>query len=95
MDLLGEWREENCVIGDDEAATTGALYFHYDVWCTMNHTEPMKKQVFGRKLSSAGFEKTKIDGKRGFKGISVEGSVRSRGTTLRATETHSEVPESS
>lgn len=69
MDLLGEWIESSCATGSDEQASVTHLYESYCTWCFRNHTKPVDRRIFGRKLKSKGYTSCKITGSRGYKGI--------------------------
>jgi putative DNA primase/helicase len=71
MDLLAEWIESCCCVGPNECATVASLYQNYNSWCITNWVKPMERRTFGRKLSSRGFQRDKLGGQRGYRGIGL------------------------
>lgn len=57
MDLLGEFLEERCHIGDGLTARAGALYNEYKSWCDEVGQKPLSGNNFGQALLEKGFEK--------------------------------------
>lgn len=57
MDLIGQFIQRRCVIGDGEEAGAGALYREYREWCETTGERPVNQTVFGTRLTERGIER--------------------------------------
>lgn len=55
QDLLGNFLEEYCEIGEQYSASTPALYDAYKEWAKDSELHPVSKIAFGRQLEERGF----------------------------------------
>ena len=53
MDVLGEFLEECCELGD-QWVSSGELYRAYATWCHQTEAEPLRQTTFGESLSARG-----------------------------------------
>lgn len=62
QDLLADFFDERCIIGEREKVAAGKLYEAYAAWCRTNGTDPDNATVFGRKLSERGYPRANASG---------------------------------
>jgi putative DNA primase/helicase len=72
MDIVGLWIEEQCDLGRDFETATVTLYKDYEQWSNRQIGSAMASISFGRELASRGFEKIKVSGARGFRGLKLD-----------------------
>jgi len=60
MDLIGDFIDECCVVGEGESSGASEIYQAFHEWAKMQgHEHPLTQTVFGTRLSDRGFEKGK------------------------------------
>ena len=69
MDLIAEFVEDRCELRSDVREKAGDLYGAYTDWCRGQRETPISHQSFGRWLGEHGFERGKVGGAKGWKGI--------------------------
>ena len=64
--ILQDFLEEKCIIGDGYEIKSADLFAAYEAWCNENHDKNiLSVNSFGRKIKDLGFDKTrKNDGDR-------------------------------
>ena len=76
MDLLADWLATNCVQDPKAAADTASLYQNYLAY---NQDDEVARRLsirgFGRKLSTHGFQKAFVGGKRSWRGLRLKTDV--------------------
>jgi putative DNA primase/helicase len=71
-DLIGQFIEDECTIGDGHVVTSKMIYDTYRRWCEGEHESPVPKQVFGEVLGERGLEPGKgAKGVRIWRGIAL------------------------
>jgi len=55
MDMISDFIETRCDMGDGYWATANEMYSNYCSWCDQNGEEPIKQRTFGLKLRDKGF----------------------------------------
>tara|TARA_R110002167_G_scaffold15121_2_gene60771 strand:+ start:1546 stop:4023 length:2478 start_codon:yes stop_codon:yes gene_type:complete len=79
MDLLKDFFDDWCEVGDEFKVTVKELYESYLDWCTVYHeNKPAGKRLFGMMISERGFEKDRTGSARYWKGIRLKNN-RSNG----------------
>jgi putative DNA primase/helicase len=71
MDLIGSWIDERCQRKPDECVATFALHDDYVRWSKSEVGFAISTIAFGRELADRGFEKVKVKGVRGIKGLKL------------------------
>jgi putative DNA primase/helicase len=71
MDIVGLWIEERCVRDPGSVVKTIELYHDYKQWSEKQVGFTMSTIAFGRELVSRGFERAKVDGERGIRGLKL------------------------
>jgi putative DNA primase/helicase len=59
MDILANWLEECCLVGEKYTASAKSLYQGYQSWCERNGERAFSQRQFGLSLGERGFEKFK------------------------------------
>jgi putative DNA primase/helicase len=72
-DVFGDFLEECCKTGDRIEGVSAHLYAAWKSWATDNGLKIMSAKSFGLKLAERGFEPTKVNGQRGWRGIAIRG----------------------
>lgn len=54
-DVLADFLEARCVIGEGESTNVGDLYRAYETWCGESEEKPFSATLFGRMLTERGF----------------------------------------
>jgi putative DNA primase/helicase len=73
MDTLAAFLEECCDLGPDLQVISANLYCAYNTWAVSNGEFPILTNIaFGRKLAKKGFHHMKMDGHRGWRGLSIK-----------------------
>lgn len=55
MDMINDFIETRCDVGDGFWATANEMYNQYCSWCDQNGEEPIKQRTFGLKLRDKGY----------------------------------------
>ncbi|MHC1602096.1 MAG: DNA primase family protein [Methermicoccaceae archaeon] len=55
FDVLGDFVNDWCAVGDGEMTSANSLYEHYTSWCDLNNIDCMTQKRFGGYLSERGF----------------------------------------
>jgi putative DNA primase/helicase len=69
MDVMADFIEEHCVIGEHETADAGILYDMFKSWSEKNGEEVLTQKKFGMQLRERGFEAAKKRGHRCWVGL--------------------------
>ncbi len=65
MDPVGEFVDEDCVVGPDRQAACGQLWFNYKYWADVNgESQPLDRRAFTRRMESRGFRKARVGHER-------------------------------
>ncbi|MEM1552827.1 MAG: phage/plasmid primase, P4 family [Candidatus Bathyarchaeia archaeon] len=72
MDKVQAWLESCCVVVPEAVTPFADLYASYENWCKENSEEPMSKHAFGNRLTEKGFNKVKIGGVAGRRGLMLK-----------------------
>lgn len=72
LDMVGDFVELFCNVGDDLKAASGDLYMVYKSWCGVTNIYPKGSRGFGRDLTDKSFESDKINGIRYKLGIDLQ-----------------------
>jgi putative DNA primase/helicase len=71
-DILADFLDEKATLGSDLFASTASLYDAYLEFCTKtNDKHPISKDEFGKRLHAKGFQKDKVAGLRGWRGLAL------------------------
>ncbi|MCC7086329.1 MAG: hypothetical protein IT427_15105 [Pirellulales bacterium] len=71
-DVLGEFLEERCVIGDQFTAAAGDMYHAYTQWCEARGEFKQTQTKFGARLAERGFTKRRgADGRKVYLGVGL------------------------
>ncbi|RYH06149.1 phage/plasmid primase, P4 family [Tropicimonas sp. IMCC6043] len=68
-DLVGQWIEECCAIGEEHRSSARALFENWSGWANATGIEPGSQKTLGSTLRSRGFKVCKVNGARGWLGI--------------------------
>jgi putative DNA primase/helicase len=71
MDDLGVWMDERCDVSPEYTEKSSALYADFKTWKDFKREPVLSQTVFGKQLSSKGFEKKKSNGVMSYKGIEL------------------------
>jgi len=75
-DELGEFIEENCVVGPKFEVTKSALHRDYQIWASMQGVKmPLKPKAFAKRMRARGFLEGKRGGVRYWSGILVGAQI--------------------
>jgi hypothetical protein len=69
MDIVGRWIDEWCHKVDDAVVKTATLHKSYERFCRDEVGFSMSAIAFARELTDRGFERVKVEGSRGFRGL--------------------------
>jgi putative DNA primase/helicase len=69
MDVMADFIEEGCVLGEQETADAGLLYSTFQAWSEKNGEEVLTQKKFGTQLRERGFEAAKKKGRRCWLGL--------------------------
>ena len=69
MDVMADFIEEHCVLGERETADAGLLYKLFQEWSEKNGEEILTQKSLGAQLSERGFEPSKKRGHRCWVGL--------------------------
>ena len=61
-DILHEFLDEHCVLGDGFAVKAGELYATYSKWCDDRRERPIGQRKFGERLTERGVERFRNNG---------------------------------
>lgn len=70
-DPVRQFIDDECVTEPSTEAITALLYDAYSRWCERNQERPISKKAFGQSLAQRGYERTKRDGIRIYRGIAI------------------------
>jgi putative DNA primase/helicase len=73
MDIIGQWIEERCVLDPAAKTTASSLHTSYKYWAESEVGFSISVNKFGRELHSRRFEKCKVEGVRGVRGLRLRG----------------------
>lgn len=59
MDVIGDFLDEHCLLGEDYVAKASSLYAGYKAWCEAAGEMPLSQKAFGGRLTERGFQRTK------------------------------------
>ncbi|MEZ5447071.1 MAG: phage/plasmid primase, P4 family [Gammaproteobacteria bacterium] len=71
MDVLGNFIEERCLVGDQHSVRAQELYMAYKGWCAANSLRPLTGTRFGRKMAER-HKRTATKTGRVYHGISIK-----------------------
>ncbi|MCW3061545.1 MAG: phage/plasmid primase, family [Capsulimonas sp.] len=71
QDVIGAFIEDCCYIGPNAVSTAGELYKGYEMWCKDNGEYHKSQRYFGTSLSQRGYENTKTNGVRRWRGVGL------------------------
>jgi putative DNA primase/helicase len=71
QDILANFIEDSCVLGEDKKAAAKDLYAAYRKWCQENGEDPIGKVAFGTKLGERGLGPSRTGGERRWRGIGL------------------------
>ncbi len=69
QDILAEFLDASCTIGDGLHVGAGELYAEYFAWAERDGQKPVHKRTFGAKLRGRGFQPVKSNGVRRWAGL--------------------------
>lgn len=72
MDVLADFIEECCVLGEHKTVNAGLLYLTFQAWCETNGEEVLTQKKFGTQLRERGFTATKKKGQRCWVGLGLK-----------------------
>jgi putative DNA primase/helicase len=72
MDILREFSEDCCIIGDGFKVERKLLYSEYRQWCDDNSEKPLGRNRFNRKIEAKGIKLVSAAGLRCWKGIGLK-----------------------
>jgi putative DNA primase/helicase len=72
MDVLEDFIDERCVLGDDMRVKHGDLYAAYESWCEVNREKPFKTRTLAKMMESRGFNYTKPQNTKLWQGIGLK-----------------------
>jgi putative DNA primase/helicase len=62
-DVLADFVESRCVTGPKHSASVGDLFAAYESWCDRERLRPWSKNRFSRRLSGAGYQSDREEGR--------------------------------
>lgn len=72
QDVIGAFLNDCCVTDNpNDVVITSALFKTYQAWCAENNERALSNNVFGREIKARGFEATRTEKARKYKGISL------------------------
>jgi putative DNA primase/helicase len=72
MDVMADFIEEHCVLGEEETINAGLLYLTFQAWAEKNGEEVLTQKRFGTQLRERGFAATKKKGQRCWVGLGLK-----------------------
>ena len=69
MDVMADFIDESCVVGEDETEDAGLLYGKFKQWSEQNGEADLTQKKFGAQLRERGFEAGKKRGNRCWVGL--------------------------
>ena len=69
QDLFGQWLEERCIINSIVKDTSAKLFADWRVFCEHAGVPAGNAKTLGDRLRKAGFERSKVGGQKGWKGV--------------------------
>jgi putative DNA primase/helicase len=72
MDVIGDFIDECCILGEDQEVSSAVLYKAYKDWCKAHDEKPVSPKMLGSTLKNQhNLKPVKVDGQRGWEGIDV------------------------
>ena len=71
MDVLEDFLDSHCTVGDGLKVTHGILYAAYEGWCEESKEKPFKTRTFAKMMQSRGFSYTKPHNVRTWQRIGI------------------------
>lgn len=71
VDQVRTWLNDQCEIGGDSFVSRVGLYRAYREWATRDGYRPLKAAAFYDRINAAGHQPIKVQGIRGYRGITV------------------------
>jgi putative DNA primase/helicase len=71
MDILEDFLDSHCTVGDGLKVTHGILYAAYEGWCEESKEAPFKTRTFAKMMQSRGLTYTKPHNVRTWQGIGI------------------------
>jgi putative DNA primase/helicase len=72
MDVMADFIEEHCVLGEHETVNAGLLYLTFQTWAEKNGEEVLTQKKFGTQLRERGFAADKKKGHRCWVGLGLK-----------------------
>lgn len=72
MDVMADFIEEQCVLGEQETVSAGLLYLAFQAWADKNGEEMLTQKRFGTQLRERGFTADKKLGQRCWVGLGLK-----------------------
>jgi P4 family phage/plasmid primase-like protien len=73
QDLIGQFIEDRCIVGKNEAVASESLYQVYSSWCDANGSKAVTTTAFGRRMKEKGMVNARArDGKRAWAGLRLK-----------------------
>jgi len=72
MNVFTEFLDDECILGASLEDTVENLYRSYTAWCTRHNEQHMTKKSFGASLKESGYQSSRLDGKRSWKGLALK-----------------------
>lgn len=79
-DIIGQWIDECCVVGAEHRATARELFANWSGWAEQAGHAPGSQKSLGVALRERGFGARKVNGQRGWIGLSAHGRSRAGGS---------------
>lgn len=71
MDVIAQFIDEMCLVGQEARCTANELYKAYKRWCEANNEQPENQRGFGTKLSERDFERGRSNGVHIWQGLGL------------------------
>lgn len=71
MDIMSQFIEDCCKIGDEFTTLATPIYSRYCSWCELNNEKPMSQREFGLRLSEKGYTKERSGKGNKYTGIGL------------------------
>jgi putative DNA primase/helicase len=72
MDVMADFIEEHCIVGEHETVNAGLLYQTFQTWAEKNGEEVLTQKKFGTQLRDREFEAVKKKGIRCWVGLGLD-----------------------
>ncbi|MDQ3696083.1 MAG: phage/plasmid primase, P4 family [Chloroflexota bacterium] len=78
-DLVGQFIDDECIVGEIERCTAKELYTAYSSWCGGGGEKPSAQKAFGQRLAERGFDSARVGKSRARYWIGIGLRPRERG----------------